>query len=160
MRGRRTHCYIHMCHACAYIGGWSQQSLPMCTYTGSHYMHTHYNKFHHNINIVEAHCCVICERKCFFEQFTQHRCHTINQDVLTHGSSSAEQLTTIHTICTDFWDNCPRPAVAPIVVYKPNWSTTCNSTMTKEVLWKHHCGLPLCHSLMQFGWCHRWVCFV
>ena len=26
-----------------------------------------------------------------FEQFTQHRCYTINQDVSTHGSSSAEQ---------------------------------------------------------------------
>ena len=27
-----------------------------------------------------------------FEQFMQHRCHTINQDVSTRGSLSAEQL--------------------------------------------------------------------
>ena len=30
--------------------------------------------------------------KRFFEQFMQHRCHTINQDVSTRGSLSAEQL--------------------------------------------------------------------
>ena len=34
--------------------------------------------------------------KVIFEQFTQHRCHTINQDVSTRGSSSAEQLTKNH----------------------------------------------------------------
>ena len=31
----------------------------------------------------------------FFEQFTQHRCYTINQDFSTCGSSSAEQLSRI-----------------------------------------------------------------
>ena len=37
--------------------------------------------------------CTLCEvNENAFEQFTQHSCHTINQDVLTRGSSSAEQL--------------------------------------------------------------------
>ena len=43
-------------------------------------------------NIVEAHCCIIRERKRFFKQFAQHRCNTINQDVSTRGSSLVEQL--------------------------------------------------------------------
>ena len=38
--------------------------------------------------------CHVNEKTFFPEQFKQHRSHTINQDVLTRGSSSAEQLST------------------------------------------------------------------
>ena len=31
-----------------------------------------------SFDVVEAHCCVIHERIKFYEQFTQHRCNTIN----------------------------------------------------------------------------------
>ena len=40
---------------------------------------------------VKGHCCIIRDRKRCFEQFTQHRCYTINQDVSTRRFSPAEQ---------------------------------------------------------------------
>ena len=45
------------------------------------------------VDIVEAHCCVIREQKSFPSNSRNIDVIQINQNVSTHGSSSAEQLT-------------------------------------------------------------------
>ena len=47
-------------------------------------------KWKHKLHCLSRRTHARDERKRFIEQFTQQRCHAINQDVLTRGSSSAE----------------------------------------------------------------------
>ena len=58
------------------------------------------------LDIVEAPCCVAPERKKFFLSNSRNRCNTLNQDILTRGSSSADnccQLMKTHGIETSWF---------------------------------------------------------
>ena len=92
-------------------------------------------KLYHHIQRLYIHCNCTKPFLCV---------HIQAQPLHAHSSKQLSSSTILH----GFWDNCPRPVVASIVVYQPNWSTPWNSTMTmkcfESIIAGFPCATPSC----------------